>query len=51
MKMKVLSLLGPVIEQQERKVTHKMNLFVSVSGVVEIDSSYYNIFLWSSKNV
>lgn len=36
MKMKVLSLLGPVVEQQEPKVTHKMNLFVSVSGVVEI---------------
>lgn len=46
MKMKVLSVLGPVVEQQEPKVAHKMNLFVSVSGVVEIDS-YYNIFLWS----
>lgn len=36
MKMKVLSLLGPVVEQQEPKVTHEMNLFVSVSGLVEI---------------
>lgn len=34
--MKVLSLLGPVVEQQDPKVNHKRNLFISVSWVVEI---------------